>query len=163
MQRFFSILLCVIILGCSSAHTTRPDSTAVTKNSSSVVYSKVSSASTGTILTIATPPMINDTNAAFQPDTVQLNANTNGHGLTDTSESDNEQILQNLEQARQHYLLALAAQDAGDSISCQVEFEAAIGILNELGDFPGIDSSKEYLDLSKNLIDDYEKVHCRSR
>jgi membrane-bound lytic murein transglycosylase D len=105
-------------------------------------------------MTLTTPPMTDD---ADQPDTTQLKANAKGHSLADTSENDNEQILQNLEQARQHYLLALASQDAGDSIGCQTEFETAIGILNELGDFPGIDSSKEYLDLSKNLIDDYEK------
>ncbi|HVN48219.1 MAG TPA: LysM peptidoglycan-binding domain-containing protein [Bacteroidota bacterium] len=116
--------------------------------------SKVSSASTGEVLTIAMPSMTSNTDTAIQSDTAQSNFN---HSMADTSENDIEQILQNLEQARQHYLLALAAQDAGDSISCQAEFETAIGILNELGDFPGIDSSKEYLDLSKNLIDDYEK------
>jgi membrane-bound lytic murein transglycosylase D len=157
MLRFLNLLLCVIVLGCSSAHTTRSDSTASKNNSSSLVVSKVASASTGAVMTIATPSMTNDTAASTEADTLQAKNGANGHTPADTSENDTEQILQNLEQARQHYLLALASQDAGDSISCQTEFETAISILNELGDFPGIDSSKEYLDLSKNLIDDYEK------
>ena len=62
-----------------------------------------------------------------------------------------------LEQARQHYLLALASQESGDSVSCGIEFEAAIQILNELSDYSSIDSSKEYVDLSKSLVEDYEK------
>jgi len=33
----------------------------------------------------------------------------------------------------------------------------AIQILNELSEYSHIDSSKEYLDLSKSLIEDYEK------
>ena len=65
--------------------------------------------------------------------------------------------IQHLEQARQHYLLALASQESGDSVSCGIEFEAAIQILNTLSDYSNIDSSKEYMDLSKSLVEDYEK------
>jgi len=39
-----------------------------------------------------------------------------------------------------HYLLALASQEAGDSLSCGTEFETAIQILNELSEYSRIDS-----------------------
>ena len=84
-------------------------------------------------------------------------ANGNGGITSDTLNEDMELILQRLEQARQHYLLALASQESGDSVSCGIEFEAAIQILNELSDYSSIDSSKEYKDLSKSLVEDYEK------
>ena len=89
--------------------------------------------------------------------------NGNGGSALDTVNEDMELILQQLEQARQHYLLALASQESGDSVSCGIEFEAAIQILNSLSDYPSVDSSKEYVDLSKSLIEDYEKVHCANR
>jgi len=84
-------------------------------------------------------------------------AYANGNSAPDSLGEDMELILQRLEQARQHYLLALASQESGDSVSCGIEFEAAIQILNELSDFSSIDSSKEYMDLSKSLVEDYEK------
>jgi membrane-bound lytic murein transglycosylase D len=62
-----------------------------------------------------------------------------------------------LDRARAHYSSALAAEEIGDSISCEAEFELAINILNEVSYFPGIDSSQEFNDLSRAIIDDYEK------
>lgn len=62
-----------------------------------------------------------------------------------------------LEQARQHYTSALEAENVGDSTFSAVEFEYAINILNELSYYPGIDSSQEFNDLSRSIIEDYEK------
>ncbi len=57
---------------------------------------------------------------------------THSNGTVDTSDYDSELIYQRFEQARQHYFLALASQEAGDSLSCGTEFETAIQILNDL-------------------------------
>ena len=62
-----------------------------------------------------------------------------------------------LESARQHYMNALDARESGDSARCGNEFEYAISNLNELGNFPGIDSNQEFTDLSRLVVDDYNK------
>ncbi len=61
-----------------------------------------------------------------------------------------------LEMARQHYLSASAAQGNGDSLRLTQQFEEAIGILNDLGYCPDIESNRDYNDLTKAIIDDYE-------
>ncbi len=62
-----------------------------------------------------------------------------------------------LERARQHYLSALDAWEAGDSGRSTSEFEYSIEILNQLGYYPGIDTSREFNDLSRSVVEDYEK------
>lgn len=62
-----------------------------------------------------------------------------------------------LEQARQHYLSALEAEESGDSTRSAAEFEYAIGILNELSYYPNIESNKDFNDLSRSVVEDYEK------
>ncbi len=89
-------------------------------------------------------------------DSIPPNQNGNG-AVTDTTTDDSGLILQNLESARQHYLNALAAQEAGDSATSEIEFEAAIQILNDLSDVANIDSSKEFVDLSSSVVEDYER------
>jgi len=69
----------------------------------------------------------------------------------------NEVTTQLLERARQHYLSALTAQEQGDSISSTTEFEYAISILNELGYYPNIENNRDFNDLSRSVIEDYEK------
>jgi membrane-bound lytic murein transglycosylase D len=61
-----------------------------------------------------------------------------------------------LEMARQHYLSASAAQGNGDSLRLTQQFEEAIGILNDLGYCPDIEGNRDYNDLTKAIIDDYE-------
>ena len=62
-----------------------------------------------------------------------------------------------LEEARTSYLLALDAQEAGDTVQCEIEFENAIQIINELSDFPDIETNADFLDLSASIVEDYEK------
>jgi membrane-bound lytic murein transglycosylase D len=62
-----------------------------------------------------------------------------------------------LERARQHYLAALEAEAVRDSLLSETEFESAIQILNELSYYPDIDSNKDFTDLSKSVVEDYEK------
>ena len=64
--------------------------------------------------------------------------------------------VQLLERARQHYLDALNAEELGDSARSATYFEYAIGILNELGYYPNIDTSQEFNELSHSIIEDYE-------
>ena len=66
-------------------------------------------------------------------------------------------ISRQLEEARQIYLDALAAQESGDSAASQEGFEQAIEILNELSYFPEIDGNTDFTDLSKSIVEDYEK------
>jgi len=144
MRQFVITFLSLILLSCSSEKTTR----------SSIDISNQSSNSTDkSFNSIAVDTL-------YLPiDTTNGSGNGSGHsnGTVDTSDYDSEIIYQRFEQARQHYLLALASQAAGDSLSCGTEFETAIQILNDLSEYVRLDSSKEYLDLSKSLIEDYEK------
>lgn len=74
-----------------------------------------------------------------------------------TDESDEKVIAVRLEAARQHYLSALQAQTIGDSLLSAGEFEEAIAILNEISYYPDIENSQEYNDLSRSVVEDYEK------
>jgi len=60
-----------------------------------------------------------------------------------------------LERARLHYLSAMNAQGNGDSVRSTLQFEEAIALLDELSYVPGIESSSEFNDLSKAVVEDY--------
>ena len=62
-----------------------------------------------------------------------------------------------LERARQHYLAALESEESGDTSRSADEFEYAIGILNELSYYPSIENNKDFNELSRSVIEDYEK------
>ena len=62
-----------------------------------------------------------------------------------------------LEQARQHYLSAIAAQENGDSVRSASQFELTIALLNQLSYIPGVDENREYNDLSRAVVEDYEQ------
>ncbi|NUN70757.1 MAG: lytic transglycosylase domain-containing protein, partial [Bacteroidetes bacterium] len=76
----------------------------------------------------------------------------------DSSEEDMEkQIVELLERAREHYLVALQAQAEGDSLMSSDEFEEAIKHLNEASYFPNIDENADFNELTRSVIEDYEK------
>src|SRR5512140_644338 len=66
-----------------------------------------------------------------------------------------------LEKARQHYVSAMNAADNGDSLRSAGQFETAIEILNELSYVPEIESNKDFNDLSKAVVEDYEQYIAR--
>jgi len=66
-----------------------------------------------------------------------------------------------LETARQHYLSATTAAANGDSLRSVVQFEEAIALLDELSDIPEIESNKDFADLSKAVVEDYEQSIAR--
>lgn len=63
-----------------------------------------------------------------------------------------------LEAARQHYLSAAAAGAAGDSLRSAVQFEEAIRILDELSYYPEIDANQDFNDLTRAVVEDYERT-----
>ena len=65
--------------------------------------------------------------------------------------------VQLLERARQHYVSALSAEEMKDSIRSANEFEYAIAILNELAYYPNIESNCDFDELSRTIVEDYEK------
>lgn len=70
---------------------------------------------------------------------------------------DEKAIALLLETARQHYLAALEAQSNGDSTLSADEFEQAIQFLNEVAYYPGIENNDDFNELSRSVIEDYEK------
>lgn len=98
-----------------------------------------------------------------------LSSNSSTQKFPDSTLAVQESTVTNLEdiaprlldRARQHYAAALEAEEIGDSTLCAQEFEQAITILNELGFYPGIDSSMEFNDLSRCVVEDYEKYISR--
>ncbi|RPI06334.1 MAG: LysM peptidoglycan-binding domain-containing protein [Ignavibacteriae bacterium] len=166
MQRFAIAALVWLVLGCSTEQASHSNTDSVSQSSvSPPSVSQIKSPSDKDVRLSSLEkqnghhPLAGKvkSRAADSTNNAADSAYANGNGVPDTLSEDMEIILQRLEQARQHYLLALASQESGDSVSCGIEFEAAIQILNGLNDYSSIDSSKEFLDLSKSLIEDYEK------
>jgi len=62
-----------------------------------------------------------------------------------------------LDEARGHYVAALEMQDKGDSLKSADEFEKSIEILNQVSYYPDIESNQDFDDLSRSVIEDYEK------
>ena len=87
------------------------------------------------------------------PDTIRAP----GKSPLDTVETESAFISRQLELARQHYVAALSAQGTADSTLVVDEFEASINILNELTYHEEIEANKDYIDLSKSVIEDYQK------
>jgi membrane-bound lytic murein transglycosylase D len=70
---------------------------------------------------------------------------------------DEKDITELLETARKHYLSALQAQAEGDSATSAFEFEEAIKHLNEASYYPDIETNADFNELTKSVIEDYEK------
>ncbi len=85
-----------------------------------------------------------------------LPAETTAFSITDTTHIQKE-IESKLEVARQHYVAALESFDSDDSTAAVEEFEEAIKVLDQLSYYPDIEYNDEFNELSKSLIEDYEK------
>jgi len=132
LNRIWMILLIAgIIAGCSSEKTMKSPSL------------QTGSAGNSFRLISDDPPTMGGASAAC--DTL----------LADSTEDPMTSQL--LERARQHYQGALDAEDCGDSVHSASEFEYAIGILNELGYYPNIEGNRDFNDLSRSIVADYEK------
>ncbi|HAP35322.1 MAG TPA: hypothetical protein DCQ28_05040, partial [Bacteroidetes bacterium] len=99
----------------------------------------------------------------FAQDTMQLrpvqsvDPAVDSIGADSLGGADEKQIAELLEQARGHYLSAMQAQAEGDSMLSADEFEEAIKHLNEASYFPNIEMNSDFNELSRSVIEDYEK------
>jgi membrane-bound lytic murein transglycosylase D len=78
-------------------------------------------------------------------------------GADSSGDADERHIAELLEQARGHYLSAMQAQAEGDSMLSADEFEEAIKHLNEASYIPNIEMNSDFNELSRSVIEDYEK------
>ncbi|MFZ4619353.1 MAG: LysM peptidoglycan-binding domain-containing protein [Bacteroidota bacterium] len=98
----------------------------------------------------------------FSADTIPVRPNqsvdeTDSTAADSSGEMNEKQIAELLERAREHYLIALQAQAEGDSIMSADEFEEAIKHLNEASYFPNIEDNLDFNELTRSVIEDYEK------
>ena len=93
--------------------------------------------------------------SVINPDDYLL-AETTAFSISDTSHIQKE-IESKLEIARQHYVTALESFESSDSTTAVNEFEEAIKVLDQLSYYPDIEYNEEFNELSKSLIEDYEK------
>lgn len=101
------------------------------------------------------------------PSVADTQTSVDSSAYADAQVQDPEPVLSDslvsvmLEKARQHYVSAMNATDAGDSVRSASQFETAIEILNELSYVPEIENNKDFNDLSKAVVEDYEQYIAR--
>ena len=78
--------------------------------------------------------------------------------VPDTTFGETQEISEQLELARQHYLTAQSVQESGDTTQAESEYERSIQILNTLADETDAELSKDFQDLSTSVVEDYEKL-----
>ncbi len=147
-----AVLTAVFIFGCSEKPVQRLSQPATSfpiqrTNSNSVILASTSSSLSNHFN--QTDTVRSPIHSSIDSDSVQ----------TDTTvvEDDEKIISELLERARGHYLTALQAQSEGDSMMSAAEFEEAIIHLNELSYYPDIESNADFNELTKSVIEDYEK------
>jgi membrane-bound lytic murein transglycosylase D len=154
MKYFLLCVLSVLTLSCSSKQATRSDTEF--KRVEKLV--KELAASDSTILLSPIDTVSHSTSpGATRADTGRGRSISDAVAPGDSLDDESALIAEKLESARQHYLTALNAQEAGDSSLCEREFEQAINVLDELSYFPDIESNKDYAELMQSVLDDYEK------
>ncbi|MBT8380027.1 MAG: LysM peptidoglycan-binding domain-containing protein [Ignavibacteria bacterium] len=65
-------------------------------------------------------------------------------------------VAEMLEQARQHYVLALEIQETNKIEEAVENYESALHIINNLSYYPGIDENEAYIELETSIIEDYK-------
>ncbi len=149
MKNLIPFSLCFLVLGCTSQQSTRHEEVLARMEK---IARESSSSSDSSYLAQQDPPKKPVPSIAIPDSDLVVT-----EGISDTVETESVLISKQLEAARRHYVAALESQENGDSTLAVGEFEAAIGILNELLYYPDIESNKDFIDLSKSVIDDYQK------
>ena len=155
MRRTPIIFLILLLAGCSTQETTRTTEQKVEEPAAVAVIPEVFIDTTLTVVQSAEDTVLSA--IALGSDSLATPADTVVSDADSSSTDENEIIALRLEEARQFYLSALSAQEAGDSVACQEGFEKAINVLNEISYYPAIEQNKDFTDLSTSLIEDYEK------
>jgi len=136
MRNTFVVLLLVVVVGCTSKDTTRDERKGSLKTADAIFQ---------------------HLEAVAQQDTLRRKEVASYPLEVDSTEAYAGTIQSLLEFARQHYLAALEAQESADTLLSEREFEQAIEILNRLSYYPSIETNTDFTDLSRNIIEDYEK------
>ena len=108
--------------------------------------------------------VVADTSLALAPFQDELNTDSAEYAepSAETGEALSDSVVAGLlEQARQHYVSAITAQENRDSVRCTNQFEEAIEILNQLGYLPDIENNRDFNDLTKAVVEDYEQYIAR--
>jgi len=155
LRRTPIIFLILLLAGCSTQETTRTTEQKVEEPAAVAVIPEVFIDTTLTVVQSAEDTVLSA--IALGSDSLATPADTVVSDADSSSTDENEIIALRLEEARQFYLSALSAQEAGDSVACQEGFEKAINVLNEISYYPAIEQNKDFTDLSTSLIEDYEK------
>ncbi|MDP1677898.1 MAG: LysM peptidoglycan-binding domain-containing protein [Bacteroidota bacterium] len=150
MKKVFSIAsIFVLMIGCTSTTPQTSDS-----QSFQTPYQK--SYNSSILLASSSPSFfVQDTLPNRPVQSVDPAADTTG--ADSTGDADEKQIAELLEKARGHYLSAMLAQAEGDSMLSADEFEESIKHLNEASYFPNIEMNSDFNELSRSVIEDYEK------
>ena len=129
MNRALAVLLCIILVsGCTSERTTSESTTPPPAVTSTVPIAVTDSTGQGASSSAAVEEYVRNDSTMYAM----------------------------LEMARQHYSSAVRAEEKGDSLRAAMQFEEAINLLNELSYFPDIESNKDFNDLSRSVVEDYE-------
>jgi membrane-bound lytic murein transglycosylase D len=148
MKRYLLGLLCLLVVSCSSERSTRGEATLARMEK----IAKKSASSRDSIP--PSPPRTQ--NAPFNEPVALADTQIVSNGIADTVETESVLISRGLEAARQHYVAALAAEEAGDSTMVVPEFENANRILEQL-QYYDVEANKDFIDLDKSVKDDYKK------
>lgn len=89
--------------------------------------------------------------------TIQIKPTDPFAGLDEAEDIDPAVLQERLEAARQEWLRALAAEGRKDKTEVVKRFENAIDILNRLIYYPNVSEEKDFQELSRSVIEDYEK------
>jgi membrane-bound lytic murein transglycosylase D len=143
----FLFIGCCLLAGCSNNDSIKPISNGTTPaaGDSSVPVQK------------KTVPQAQTAAGTVAPANAKVPTDTLITVVDSTEDNDRKAQGKMLEVARQFYKQALRAQQLGDSLLAQSNFEEAINNLNEVSYFPGIDANNDFNELNKSVIEDYEK------
>lgn len=150
MKKVFSLAsIFVLLIGCTSTTPQKSDTQLFQPR-----YQK-SYNSSNLLATSSNSFFVQDT---IPPRPVQsVDPTSDSTGADSTGDADEKQVVELLEKARGHYLSAMQAQADGDSMLSVDEFEESIKHLNEASYFPNIEANSDFNELSRSVIEDYEK------
>jgi membrane-bound lytic murein transglycosylase D len=151
--RYFVFSVAVIAISCTNKEATKNQVTSFSPPDSNLPAQQKTQS-------IQAPPFADTLSDSLAPNlptfTEMVAADTlTGFAVQDTSED--AAVAEKLEKARQHYVLALASQESGDTAVSEQEFEASIQLINELSEMPGIENNRDFVDLGRSVLEDYER------
>jgi membrane-bound lytic murein transglycosylase D len=154
MQRIFVFILSVLLLSCSSEKALETRQQGDPKPATvSTTFAAKSTQQPESVVVKAAPPV-----QVVVPSLDSLNITSVENYAPDTTFGESQEISEQLELARQHYLSAQSLQESGDTTKAENEYEQSIQTLNTLADETDAESTRDFQDLSTSVVEDYEKL-----